>query len=352
LKFKSRFLGLKKSSYITLQKLDAILSERAARSLRALDVPRPFIEQIHHMLNLCDLSIRQWNKIAPTVQFDTSLLNEQLIKRMVYAVRYIGFGPAALLKKLIRHHRDGTRQPRVTFQIEMDQDGELITWVFNNHESFYHDMLFLIVLFLQRGAVVSKISKKSARDFAAAMKMLIAKYNIRADDEGQRRRRIEPLGPEVITLPRIAACLPQLTTNLYANGFGRAIANFSEFGNVPSAIFSPMFASVVRKTYMVNGVKYNIHPQLMLVAILVDNVLHMRDKVTSLDAIWTHYLAAYQSTVMLDVARVEQCNEFGVCEDGHFVNEITDLRDHCLRRIRELRPHDRIDDFLREMSDI
>jgi len=213
-------------------------------------------------------------------------------------------------------------------------------------------MLFLIILFLQRGAVISKIAKKSARDFAAAMRMLIAKYNIRADTEGQRRRQIEPLGPEIITLPRIAACLPQLTTNLYANGFGRAIANFSEFDGAPSAIFSPMFASVVRKSYVLNGLKYNIHPQLMLIAILIDNVLHMHDKVTSLDAIWTYYLAAYQSTVMLDTARIEQCNEFGVCNDGHFVPEITNLQDHCLRRIRELRPHDRIDNFVREMSDI
>jgi len=79
------------------------------------------------MLMLCGLSIRQWNKIAPTVQFDTSLQNEQLIKRMIYAVRYIGFDPVALLKKLIRHHRDGGRQPRVSFQIEMDQNGETST---------------------------------------------------------------------------------------------------------------------------------------------------------------------------------------------------------------------------------
>jgi len=270
----------------------------------------------------------------------------------MYAVRYIGFDPSALLKKLIRHHRDGARQPRMVFQIEMDQNGEMTTWNFSNLESFYHDMLFLVVLFLQRGAVISKISKKSSKDFAAVMKMLIAKYSIRADDEGQRRRRIKPLGPEIITLPRIAACLPQLTTNLYANGFGRAIANFSEFGDVPPALFSPMFASVVRKSYILNGIRFNIHPQFVLVAILIDNVLHMRDKVTSLDAIWTYYLAAYQSTIMLDSARIEQCNEFGICEGGYFNLKITNLRDQCLRRIRELRPHDRIDDFIREMSEI
>jgi len=183
------------------QRLEGLLSDRAVRQIRDLDIPGPFVQQIHHMLNLCGLSIRQWNEISPTVLFDSSPESETLIRKMIYAVRYIGFDPAALLKKMIRYHREGSRQPKIVFQIEVDQDGELVMLSFSNLESFYHDMTFLILLFLQRGAVISKISKKSSRDFTSVMKMLIAKYNVRADDEGQRRRRVEPLGPEVITLP-------------------------------------------------------------------------------------------------------------------------------------------------------
>jgi len=79
-----------------------------------------------------------------------------------------------------------------------------------------------------------------------------------------------------------------LTTELYSRGFGRPLANFSEFGEVPVAMFSPMFSSVVRRDYRLpNGVMVNMHPQLILINILVDNVLHVRDKVTPLDQIWT-----------------------------------------------------------------
>lgn len=212
-------------------------------------------------------------------------------------------------------------------------------------------MTFLIITFLQRGAVTSKIAKKSARDFTGVMRMLIAKYNIRAD-ETDRRRRAEALGPEVITLPRISACLSQVTTSLYHAGFGRAIANFSEFGEVPAALFSPMFSSVVRKSYRVNNILYNIHPQLILIAILIDNILHIRDRVTPLDQIWTYYLAAYQSSVIVDSARIEQCNLFGMTIEGKFIEDILNLRDHCKRRIRELRPHERIEDFIREMDEM
>ncbi|KMQ84159.1 hypothetical protein RF55_18282 [Lasius niger] len=41
----------------------------------------------------------------------------------------------------------------------------------------------------------------------------------------------------------------------------------------------------VRKSYLEMNVMQNIHPQLVLVAILFDNVLNMRVKVTPLDQI-------------------------------------------------------------------
>lgn len=201
---------------------------------------------------------------------------------------------------------------------------------------------------------MSKIAKKSARYFAAVARMLAAKYNIRTAEKGERRRRVEALGPEVITLPRIAACFAELTTNLYHREFGRAIINLSEFVidgmEPPKAMFSPMFSSVVRKGYMVGQTMINIHSQLMLINILVDNVLHVRNRVTPLDQIWTYYLASYNSSVMLPRARIEQCNRFGVTVNGHFSPVITRLREHCLNRIRELRPHERLDDIIREMN--
>lgn len=113
-----------------------------------------------------------------------------------------------------------------------------------------------------------------------------------------------------------------------------------------------MFPSTVRKSYIKNNIIYNIHLQLILIAILIDNVLHMRDRVTSLDQIWTYYLASYQSVIIIDSARIEQCDLFGITKDGIFINEILNLRDHCKRRIKELRPHEYVEDFLKQMDDM
>lgn len=313
----------------------------------------PFVDQLYHILKLAGLPQRSWRMLIHSVFFDDSPENVTLVNRVIYASRYQGFDPSVILRKLIKSWQDGRRLPAQSFVLHYEGEDGSTDWTYSNHEEFMNDMTVLVLCFLNRGAVVGKILKKSAKDYNAMMRMLIAKYNIRSNEETERRRRAEALGPEVITLPRISACLCQLTTELYSRGFGRAIANFTEYGAVPVALFSPMFSSVVRKGYRdANGVMVNIHPQLVLINILVDNVLHTRDKVTPLDQIWTYYLASYNSGVLIDSARIAQCDKFGITMDGVFIPTILALRDHCMRRIRELRPHERIDDFLNEMNQL
>lgn len=43
---------------------------------------------------------------------------------------------------------------------------------------------------------------------------------------------------------------------------------------------------------------------------------------------------------------------FEVTINGSFSNDLLVLRDHCIAKIRELRPHERIDDYIREMAEI
>jgi len=301
-----------------LQAAKVLHDEQASWEIREqVAAEDPFLDQLYHLMKLAGLPIRSWQTLIDAVFFYESEENVKLIKRAVYASRYQGFDPSIILRKLIKSWQEGRRAPYQNFQIHCEIDGQPDEWNYNNHQSFMNDMTILVLCFLNRGAVIGKILKKSAKDYNALMRMLIAKYNIRANEETERRRRAEALGPEVITLPRISACLCQLTTELYSRGFGRPIANFSEFGNVPVAIFSPMFPSVVRKGYRSSqGVMINIHPQLILINILVDNVLHVRDRVTPLDQIWTFFLASHNSGVLLDSARIEQCNKFGVTVDG------------------------------------
>jgi hypothetical protein len=333
-------------------RIDLELNNYANQAVSSLDIKPSFHHQIWHFLDLCGLKRKDWKKIVDAVVFKDDDFSINLLDRMVYACRYIGFDPSVILRKVIRSHRESMNTPKQTFVLIFEANGVSQEWVYSNHEGFIKDMTFLLIIFLQRGAVVAKISKKSSRDFQAVLRMLISKYNIRANDETDRRRRTEALGPEIITLPRLAACFCQLTVTLFHFGYGRTIANFTEFGNAPPAMFSPMFPSVVRKTYIRNNIKYNIHPQLVLIAILVDNVLHIRDKPTPLELIWTYYLASYQSSVMLDNARIDQCDIYGVTVEGYFIDNIINLREHCRNRIRELRPHERIDELLKEMDDI
>lgn len=311
----------------------------------------PFIDQLFNMLRLSGLTARDWNIMVGSVIVDLSDDNKEKMAKMVSACRYQGFDPSVILKKIVRSWRQGGAQNEQVFTMQVETREGTENFRYTNKESLLDDMTFLILIFLNRGAVIDKIGKKSARDFQAVLRMLVAKYEIRHNEEVGRRRRAEALAPEVVTLPRISACFAQLTTVLFHEGFGRTIANLqADLPNTPNAIFSPMFPSVVRKGEIINGTMSNIHPQLVLIAILNDNVLHSRDRVTPLDQIWTYYLAAHNSNVLVDDARIEQCNRFEVTQEGLFVRSITERRDHCIMRIRELRPHERINDFVLEMN--
>lgn len=116
------------------------------------------------MLKLSGFNLRDWNLMIGSVIFDGSDAHLQKVKRMVYACRYQGFDLSLMLKKIIRLWRDARRQPRTEYRMTYE-DGDLTEeWTYLNHESLNNDVTFLIILFLCRGAVISKITKKSARD--------------------------------------------------------------------------------------------------------------------------------------------------------------------------------------------
>ncbi|KAI4481599.1 hypothetical protein M0802_013909 [Mischocyttarus mexicanus] len=238
------------------------------------------------------------------------------------------------------------------FTIKVYIKGVEDTLKYSTHESFVEDMQFLILIFLNRGAVTSKILKKSQEDFILCIKHLANKYGI-STTEDRRRLRSTSLGPNVVTLPRIAACFPILTCSLFNSGYGRCIASKTMYtGKVLEAFFSPMFPSVVSRS--VKDGAANLHPQLVLWATLIDNVIHQRDKPTPLDQIWTYYLASFNSSVMIPEERHALCTKFGIVEeDGlSFIKDLSDIRKACKDKIRELRPHERIDEILREMESL
>lgn len=98
------------------------------------------------------------------VTFDNSPQYRDLTNKMVYACRYIGFDPSVILRKLVRcrSHREARRLLRQNFTLIFEHNGETSNWSYTNHQSFLNDMTFLLITFLQREAVISKISKKNS----------------------------------------------------------------------------------------------------------------------------------------------------------------------------------------------
>ncbi|KAI4476040.1 hypothetical protein M0802_014945 [Mischocyttarus mexicanus] len=195
------------------------------------------------------------------------------------------------------------------------------------------DMQFLILIFINRGAVTSKILKKAQEDFVKCFKHLANKYGINTTED-RRRLRSTSLGPNVVTLPRIAACFPILTCSLFNSGYGRIIASKAMYtGDIPEAFFSPMFPSVVSRS--VQDGASNLHPQLVLWAKLIDNVIHQRDKPTPLDQIWTYYLASFNSSVVIPEERHALSIKFGVVlDDGTSPPECCDSMLEKFRQIQ------------------
>lgn len=103
--------------------LTDILSVAASEQLRRLDMPKPFIDQLHYLIRMCGISVRQWDEVKGLLLFKPSRA-EDFMKRMVYAVRYIGFDSSIILRKLIRFHRKGRRQPKLEYELIYDYNGE------------------------------------------------------------------------------------------------------------------------------------------------------------------------------------------------------------------------------------
>lgn len=311
--------------------------------------------QINHLIALTGLPLDDWRILQATCQVTDDAATQERIAKMVDACKYQGFDPVATLKKLIGLWKVGDRVAeaqrfRLTFNGPAGEEG----WEYTSKESLIDDMYFMVTVFLNRGAVVGKILKKSNKEFVNVMKMLCAKYTVKVEERG-RGRRAEALSPEVITLPRIAAAYPAITCDLFDRGHGRSLANRGIFPpEVPNVFFSPMFASVVTRVVRVQGVQQNIHPQLMWLAILVDNVLHQRDRPTPLDLIWTYHLAAFNSNILEPSERQRLCIKWEVVVGNPptFVESLTGMRERAKEEIRRLRPHERLDELIREMDSV
>ncbi|KAK2582086.1 hypothetical protein KPH14_002789 [Odynerus spinipes] len=321
----------------------------AQRLLAQMDLGHTERAQLHHLLHMAGLTSVDWQMLFKAAVVPDNDDFRVKCERMVLACKYHGFDPSVILRRIVQRWGNGKNAPRQEFHIATrTQQGDDL-WTYSNHETLKDDMQFLILVFLNRHAVVQNIPKKYQRDFVRVMRMLCEKYGIRAE----RRGWSESLDPKVVTLPRISVVFPQMTCALFHRGYGRCIFDPRMVGeDLPLAMFSPMFPSVVSRTASANGQRQNIHPQLVLIAILSDNVLHQSDRPTPIDQIWTYYLASFNSPVLSLNQRHYMCEQFEMIHGTGFTQDILNIRHTCIERIRELRPHGRLDDIIHEMNNL
>lgn len=93
---------------IWVSELNSLFNEQGRfEMISRAGVGSPFLDQMFHMLKLANLHHRDYNLMVGTVFFDDSERHLNLIKRMVFAVRYQGFDSSVIIRKIVRSWRDG-----------------------------------------------------------------------------------------------------------------------------------------------------------------------------------------------------------------------------------------------------
>lgn len=145
------------------------LDDLGSRIIRQQDIPDPFKLQVQHMIKLLGLTPRKWNLVLSAVIVPEQEAAQVKYEKMCQACKYQGFDPMVILRSLYMSWVRGNRGQRTTFAVEITFRGENEVLHYSNKEPLMDDMYFLILIFLNRGAVVSKILKKSAKHFSALL---------------------------------------------------------------------------------------------------------------------------------------------------------------------------------------
>lgn len=165
------------------------------------------------------------------------------------------------------------------------------------------DVCFLILIFLQRGSSWDKMEGKTNEGVMRILNLLKEKYKINTT----KRAAGSSLAPNVVTLPRIAACFPIRILKFLEQGFGRIIIDpelLSE-SDIPRWLQHPAAASAIPVTTTIPEIA--ALPLLVLgVCILSDDVLHKKDgKFTPLTNILGYLEASRQTAAVPHKARIE-----------------------------------------------
>lgn len=226
--------------------------------------------------------------------------------------------------------------------ITYDLNGQTKTAHFTNKQPMMVDIAFLINVFSVRGNVWDKIRRKSTKNLKDILDWMRVKYNI---DVAQRDPNT-PLGPEVVTVPRMAACFPMKICDNFSLGIGKVLCGNFDIGVpvgavIDSSIFCSFFPAMIPQVSV--RATAGVHIVFGLVAVINDSVLHKKDKkFTDLEQILSYYQACYNSAVMPQQTRLKYLRSKGLVDLGTnaFISVLASAIGGAAERIATLRPSD------------
>lgn len=192
---------------------------------------------------------------------------------------------------------------RYEIEVKMTMGNEERTFKYSTHEPMLKDVTFLIFIFASRGTVWTKVQEKIMPELRTIVDWLITKYSI----DVTNRAPGTVLGPDVITIARVASCFPSKMCDFYDGGFGKLLCGFSDLcvldhEGISPAILCNHFASMIPAAWV--KATLGVHCVLFLTHVVTDNVLYKKDKnMTGLEDILTYYLVAFNSAGSPEAAR-------------------------------------------------
>ncbi|KAL1509946.1 hypothetical protein ABEB36_004610 [Hypothenemus hampei] len=210
------------------------------------------------------------------------------------ATLYQGFDVYRIIKLLRANYQAymaSLLEEQVSYEVTVN--GTKKTFRYSNNEKLTTDIHFILFLFANRGCSVQKVLEKSTDQIRTVMDWLISKLNLDITENEPGRS----LGPDIITIPRIAACFPTVFCNVFHAREAKPIVTLSQL-NLPEstshAVLCPALASCVPPECIEKA--ENVHIVFFCVHVLLDDVLHKKDKrLTELDQMFAYYKAAYGS---------------------------------------------------------
>lgn len=326
----------------------AVTAVSAAFYLSSVKLIGDFIQSIK-MSNLTawEITRRWWCQDADIAQFTSdaeftplSSIEMKQVQSWAVIMEYQGLDLKKLIKNMYRSWTAYKIQPREAIIEEYIHEGKPVTYEYSNQESFYRDVTSTILIFANRGSSWAKIMQKSSDNGKRVMNWMREKFIIDTNIRPAGR----PIGPEVVTLPRIASCFPQYVCEVYEKGSGKPLYSLTDIG-LPEEIEFNSFLTTFY-TSMISSCAANknkeVHLLMFYCHVLVDNIIHDSvEKRTPLDRMISYYEAALKSVATPQPARDKwNIHRLFISRDSTYNSVIINAGSAAEEKILSARPQD------------